>query len=294
MTTIFLTGGSGEIGSVLIRELAPSHKIKALFLNAPGAFTHAHVEWVQGDVTQPWTYESHLKGVNKIVHLAAQLRGGKNESYEKVNVKGTLELVKMAHEKGARHAIIASSASITQKPLSLYAQSKKKMEERLRHAQMPVTIIRPTLVYGPHSRYIQLFQKWVEGPLPLFFLPNNGMADIRPVHVNDVSHAIHALVKKPPNGNKTYDICPRTPFTLRQIIETVMEARGIKKPLVGVGEGTYAPILALLQKCRIPIPSLFSTWVAGGNGYTVNPEPFWEAYGIPFIDPREGIQRCVK
>lgn len=294
MITIFLTGGSGEIGSAVIRKLAPLYKIKALFLNAPGAFTHPHVEWVQGDITKPWTYESYLKGVKQIVHLAAQLRGGDNETYEKVNVKGTLGLVRLAHEKGARHVIVVSSASVTQEPLSLYAQSKKKMEEGVRHVKMPITIIRPTLVYGPHSRYIQLFQKWVEGPLPFFLLPNNGMADLRPVHVNDVSHVIHALVKTPPKGNKTYDICPRTPFTLRQIIETVMEARGVKKPFIGMGERTYAPIIALLQKCRIPVPSLLSTWAAGGNGYVVNPDPFWMAYGISFIDPQEGIRGCVK
>ncbi len=117
---IFVTGGSGHLGSNLIRRLlADQHQIVALAQEgannlgltegiAPGA-----VAIVYGDLRNPSSFAERLKGCEVAFHAAAMLvtrTGGEQDIYD-CNVVGTRNLLNAARAAGVRRVVVTGSFS---------------------------------------------------------------------------------------------------------------------------------------------------------------------------------------
>ncbi|WP_217528914.1 NAD-dependent epimerase/dehydratase family protein [Vibrio metschnikovii] len=110
-------------------------------------------------------------GIDTIIHLAglAHSKNFAKESYQSVNVQGTIHLAQQAANAGVKRFVFVSSIGVngisTQtEPFSLdsrpsphndYARSKYEAELGLKkiaeETGLEVVIVRPTLVYGPNA-----------------------------------------------------------------------------------------------------------------------------------------------
>jgi UDP-glucose 4-epimerase len=171
---VLVTGGSGLLGSALLRELRairPDARLRVLDVVPPKASAD---EFIAADVLRARLVERATKGCTHVVHLAAALGVGQTEEAKdacmEVNHRGTRNVVDAAHRAGIEHLVLASSSEIygeqpTQpisesappRPMSIYASSKLKAEEALREYRSAFgyrcwRIVRFFNVYGPGQR----------------------------------------------------------------------------------------------------------------------------------------------
>ena len=178
MSHFLITGGCGFIGLNLIDFLnrkQPNINITVLDNLSVGKKEHLDafdVDFIEGDIRDQGAVNRALKGVDKIVHLAADTRvleSIKNPDLNfDVNVVGTYNLLRAAHLNSIRSFVMASTGGailgdaispvheeMTPHPLSPYGASKLMAEGYLSAFAgsygMHTVALRFSNVYGKNS-----------------------------------------------------------------------------------------------------------------------------------------------
>ncbi len=112
---IFVTGGTGLVGSHLIQELIKQGKqVKALYRKAiPEIPLKEKVQWVTGDILDVIALEEYMEGVNEVYHCAAIVSFNPKTRGEmlKVNVEGTINVVNACLASGVKKLCYVSSVA---------------------------------------------------------------------------------------------------------------------------------------------------------------------------------------
>jgi len=245
---ILLTGGSGFLGSHIAEELdRQGADVRALV--RPTSDTRflkglEHVTLVRGGVGDKSSLVAATEGVEGIIHAAGLVKARTPADFHHTNALGTANLLDAARENAPalRRFVLVSSlaamgpsedgrpvpAGATPNPVTHYGRSKVAAEQAARasaHA-LPVTIIRPPMIYGPRDREILPFFKSVQvGLLPLTGSPNSALSA---VYAADCAAAcIKALEADVPSGSAFFveDGCTET---LRELIAHIENALGKK------------------------------------------------------------------
>ena len=174
MQNVLVTGASGFLGSHLLksmRDLGRYHVIGMVRnpkdvqrLGALGVETRV------ADLLRPSSLHEITKEVDTVIHLAAKMRFHDPwESLYAHNVEGTryLALDAMQHQVGYFIYISSTEAtgpvdtipgdeSAAYHPTYEYGKSKMMAEQWLHEQTLPVTVLRPTGIYGPGDAYVTL------------------------------------------------------------------------------------------------------------------------------------------
>ena len=123
--SILITGGAGFIGSHLTRALLEKgHRVRVLDSlieqvhpgGEPPADFPSDAELIVGDVRDGAALERALQGIDKVVHLAAEVGVGQSmyavERYVSVNDLGTASLFQKLIDRTVSRVVVASSMSI--------------------------------------------------------------------------------------------------------------------------------------------------------------------------------------
>ncbi len=190
-------------------------------------------------------------GFDKVCQLAAQAGvryGSENPgAYVQCNLVGFFNVLQTAKDSACKHFVYASSSSVygasnrvpsdvsqpTDKPLSLYAATKKS-NELLAHVysnlyHLPTTGLRFFTVYGPWGRpdmaYFSFADKIQKGsPIPVF---NHGALSRDMTYIDDVVEATYRILSREPKSEYgIYNIGKGEPVGLTKLIETLEEVLG--------------------------------------------------------------------
>ena len=120
---ILVTGGAGYIGSVLVNKLIEQgHKVNVIddLSNGFRENIDKRAIFTEGSILDKDNLNKALEGVEMVYHLAAKIRVEEGESkpelYKKVNVEGTLNLLKVCAAKKINKFIFASTAAVYGNP----------------------------------------------------------------------------------------------------------------------------------------------------------------------------------
>lgn len=213
---IIVTGSESFVGKELISECL-KQGIEVMGFDLAKTSDLAY-EFKQGDITDPKIGEIFPDGADTIVHLAALSRdqdcAGKAYDCFRVNVIGTLNLMRAAKEKGVKQFIFASSEWVYESfapgeekdedsliniagHTSEYALSKlvseaNLREEYLRGSFMPATILRFAIVYGPREKDWSALESVASDVKKndVVTLMRSAKSGRRFVHVNDIAKGI--------------------------------------------------------------------------------------------------------
>lgn len=173
---ILVTGATGHIGNVLVRELLKKGwSVRALVLPEENAVSldGLAVEIFRGDVLDPVTLNESMKGVELVFHLAGMISilSGHNEKVWQVNVEGTKNVIKAARQNGVRRMVHTSSIHALKRvpadilmderlpfdphnPVGIYDRSKAEASLVVLAAikdGLEAVIVCPTGVIGPYD-----------------------------------------------------------------------------------------------------------------------------------------------
>jgi UDP-glucose 4-epimerase len=262
-----ITGGSGYIGSRLIALLAERDETERIVITdvrAPSV-SRPKTTYVQMDIRDR-AMRSLLESEqpDALVHLAFVLNPMHDEKamYD-IDVNGTQNVLDAASGAGVKHLLVASSTTAygawPDNPVPLteedpvrgmpnyeYARDKTEIDRMCQlwaatHPGAVMTIVRPTIVFGPTvDNYIIRF--WQNAPfIPLI---DGADTDLQYVHEEDVVEALSRLLQ-----SRSAGIFNLTADGTVKLSETAALA-GLKTRAVRYG--LYRRIAAIFWRLRIP------------------------------------------
>ena len=226
--TILVTGASGFVGRNLVAALAALRRPSVAIGSEAGV----------ADGTTDW--RGALSGVRSVVHLAGR-HVGDADRFER-DVEMTLNLARQAAAHGVERFVFLSSIKVngevtrpgqvfneadTPGPLDTYGQTKTRIEHGLREIEMPVTIVRAPLVYGPGvtGNFRRLINAVERGwPLPLGAVENQRSM----VGVGNLCDFLVRVVDEPGAAGETYVLADGEDVSTAELLRRL--ARSLNRP----------------------------------------------------------------
>ena len=209
---ILITGVTGFIGSHVAKRLVAQQcgAVRGLARDPAKAHDLAGlgVEVVAGDLRDPASLERAVQDCSVVINSAAQVASvPERRTFEESNVAGTENLLRVSAAAGVRRFVHLSSVAVfgltaagevdDRTPVNHsgdpYCDSKVDSEEIVlryhREGRLPVTVIRPSVVYGPGSTH------WTVIPLKRIkkgkmFIFGDGHASLNYVYIDNLVDAI--------------------------------------------------------------------------------------------------------
>lgn len=243
---ILLTGASGFLGSHIAEQLdKQGAEVRALVRpTSDTRFLEAleRVTLVMGTMSDRDSLLAATEGVDGIIHAAGLVKAKEPADFYATNEQGTVNLLDAAKHNASdieRFVLVSSltvmgpsqdgrpiQADASPNPVTHYGRSKLAAERAARAEahSLPVTIIRPPMIYGPRDREILPFFKSVQlGVLPLTGSPSSKLSAI---YVADCAAAcIKALDANVPSGS-TYFVEDGRLESLGGLIDHIERALG--------------------------------------------------------------------
>jgi len=254
--TTLVTGATGHIGNVLVRKLInKGEKVRALIL--PGEDTSSlqgvDVEKVEGDVLDLSSLWKSFQGVRGVFHLAGviSIMPGENPLVRKVNVEGTINVLKSAMRAGVGRLIYTSSIHALARvphgqvvdesvgydpdnPYGAYDRSKAEATLEVQKAAsegLDAVILCPTGVIGPYDFRRSMMGDVIRTAAQRKLTPYvEGAYDF--VDVRDVADGMLAAVEKGKTG-ESYILSGQR-MSVRYLLETVREVTGRNFPSIQI------------------------------------------------------------
>jgi NADH dehydrogenase len=124
-----------------------------------------------------------------------------------------------------------------------YFRGKAAVEDRLRRADCPYAILRPTLIFGGREEVLVNNIAWLLRRLPLFLLPDGGRCRLQPVSVFDLARIAADLGET--DGNVVLDLAGPETFTFADFVAQIKDAVGSHARLLAAPSGFVSTCSAL-------------------------------------------------
>lgn len=207
---IVVTGGSGFIGTELVKRLMTNHDVTVADLRIP----RIGVTYKFCDVTDVLQVYDVLKGAELVYHLAANPDPSlamKNPHWDlRINVEGTLNVAEVCRRENIK-LVFTSSAAINYSPLSYYAITKKAAEGYILNnvkRGLYAIIVRLNNIYGPTQSkgfvIPDLIEKLQKNPKEVY-IKGTGFELRDFVFIDDVVDALILVAEKGESG-KVYEV----------------------------------------------------------------------------------------
>ncbi|MDO5770031.1 MAG: hypothetical protein Q4P13_11040, partial [Psychrobacter sp.] len=161
---------------------------------------------------------------------------------EQVHRHTPVQMASMAKQSGVKRWINLSALGANANHSVAFAASKGRGDDELlaqSDDNFEVTIVRPSLVFGPGGVSCEMFIKLAR--LSLLALPNGGHYQIQPVHVNDVAQGLVALATRSFNQVQT-----QADIQISHSINTAILPNIIN--FTGAQIGTLAEYLTMMRR----------------------------------------------
>lgn len=302
---VFVTGATGFVGGAVVRELlSQGHQVTGLIRDSAKAASLVGQGMVPklGDMASSETYLSVVPTVDVIIQAAQLSVKGRftKASQDKVNAADeamTMALAEACLEHGKRliytsgcfnygdHGADWIDETTPANPSPLGEGHARVVAQLLALHQnkgLNVLILSPGFVYGPGGLFKTSFYDTLKkGQLRVF---GKGQNYWSPIHVDDLAKAFASALTNGRPG-ETYTIVDDTPMTLRQLIDHITQAQGVKSV------GTIPPWLLSLLIGSPLVKSLTSSFRVKND--KANRELNWQPHYHSFENGINGVLRTL-
>jgi dihydroflavonol-4-reductase len=289
MAKTLVTGGSGFLGSHLVRALAERGDDLRLLARRSSKLGHLddiQYERVTGDVTDRRAVRRAMQDVDRVFHVAGRtsLRPADRAAVFATNLRGAKLVFDAAAEAGVERVVHTSSAGAigVAKPngaadestpfeighLGLaYVNSKHEAElEAFRHAAqgLSVVIVNPTFVLGPDDpsrTSMGLVRRFCLGQIPAYVAGALNIVDVR-----DVADG-HLLADEKGEVGERYILAGRN-FTFDRLFADLSRISGVDPPPLKLPKDVALGGLKVASRLRMPLPARQEEIVSASQWWT--------------------------
>jgi uncharacterized protein YbjT (DUF2867 family) len=223
-----ILGGSGFIGRYVVKRLAARGEVvavgcrnaeKAKFLRPMGDV--GQVQPLNIAIDDNGLLPAFLAGNQGLVNCVGILRESGSQNFERVHHTGPALLARFARDAGVERFVHISAVGADPRSPSAYARTKAAGEQAVRDAFPTVTVLRPSVVFGPEDQFFNRFAAMatVSPVLPLI---GGGETRFQPVYVGDVADAVVNCLDDPATAGRTYELGGPKVYTFRAILELML------------------------------------------------------------------------
>lgn len=296
---ILVTGGSGYVGSHIVKRLVESGAEVRVLVRDPerardeGRLAGLQVERLPGDVTDPGSLPPAFAGLSAVIHTVAIAIEKGRGSYEQVNHQGTLNVLEAASQAGVRRFVNLSQLGADPDGPYRFLASKGAAQAAVAASGLDWTAFRPSVIWGPEDEFANTFARLVPLSPIIYPIVGDESSTFQPVWVEDaVSALVQALDDRATIGHE-YELGGPEVLTLEQIERRTLEAVGARRIMVRFP----LPLLRLVVKLMelvLPSPPVTSSlleMLAVSNVPSANalpqfvsePRPFTVAHIAPYM-----------
>lgn len=251
---ILVAGGTGFVGSGIVRELARRGKpVAVLTRNASRTkrFSGLDVTYREGDVTRPESLAAAMQGVEAVVGCQQFPNSpienpGKGYTFEKVDAEGTENLVRAAKAAGVKRYVYLSGAGAAPEGPHWF-RAKWRAETAVRESGLTFTILRPSWVYGPEDKSLNKFLGMARFLPFVPLIGNAGKQRMQPVFIDDVGRAVAESLDNPAAANQIFELGGPDVMSMTDAVRTALQVAGRRRLLLSSPKPLMKLLASVLQ-----------------------------------------------
>lgn len=314
MPSVFVTGGNGFIGSMVVGKLVQAEWTVRCLLR-PTSDTARIAAWpwerVEGDLRDPDSLRQGMAGCTAVVHLASLSNWNDIHSplMEKVVVGGTRNLLAAAEELGRPRVVHVSSTvavngseqpcvfdesapyTLSDRKLS-YSLCKRATEDLCREAAgrgLPVVIVNPAEVYGPNDYTLVTAGNLVDFSKSNPVLVCRGGTGV--VHVEDVAEGVIRALERGRPGERY--ILSGDNLTVYELAALTLELLGLRKRILQIPNGFLRFLARWGPRLHLPLPFNPNVIPYATRYWFVSSSRARDELGMTFRSARETLRSAL-
>ncbi|MBU5537158.1 MAG: complex I NDUFA9 subunit family protein [Candidatus Aenigmatarchaeota archaeon] len=225
---IFLTGGTGFVGTEILKELVKNkYKVKVLTHERKPEVLSNLVEIVNGDVKDTDSFIDSVKGCDTIIHLVGIIRETpwRDITFERLHVEATKNMITAAKQNKIKRFIHMSANGAKPKGTK-YQTTKWRAEQLVKNSGLIYTIFRPSIIFGEHDNFTNRLARQMRfGIVPYI---GDGNYQLQPVSVKTVAEAFVKSINNKKAFNKIYHLGGPEIYRYKELLDLIASKTGRK------------------------------------------------------------------
>lgn len=311
---VFITGGNGFIGSVVVRDLVrEGHEVVCLLRRRSNRdrLTGLPISVIEGDVCDIESFRGAIAECEAAIHLAAPGGWTNDDEHilERVIVDGTRNVLAAAEGAHVRVVFVSSTAAIDgsheprvvdesafftiEDPALGYAHAKHRAELVVREwyeRGVDVVTVNPSEVYGPGDVALGTAGNLIDFATAYPVLVCRGGTGI--VHVDDVSAGIRRALECGRAGERY--ILSGENLSIRELAALVLDLVARRAPILTIPNGVARAMARVVDRLRVPAPFNPAVVPYATRYWFVENAKARRELGVTFRDARETVRSTLE
>jgi NADH dehydrogenase len=143
-------------------------------------------------------------------------------------------------------------------------KAKGVAEEHIRRSGVPHTIFRSSVVFGPDDHFTTGLARLLRAAPFIFPLPGSSRSVIQPLWVEDLVTVLMWSLDDDATINRTYEVGGSEYFTVRQVVETIMQVTRTQRTLFEMHPVLLRAVIVTLESLipHYPVSSFWLDYIA--------------------------------
>ncbi len=237
---VTVLGASGFIGRYVVKRLAADGDVIAAvsrnasdagFLKPMGDV--GQIALIDADLNDERALAAVVAGADIVVNAVGILYERGVSTFASLHHRLPERLGLAARAAGVKQIVHFSAIGADAQSPSAYARSKAAGEAALRAGFPGAVVLRPSIVFGPEDAFFNRFGAMAR-VLPALPLIGGGATRFQPVYVGDVADAAMAVLARPDDSLRRFDLAGPVVLTFRELMELMLKTIGRKRLLVPI------------------------------------------------------------